>query len=342
MQIFYISNRPDILKGTLLQVSRLMPFIDRALVVAPGRLRDAFCASAAPVPLEFIDEESLLAAPVINRMGHQARNFQLRTAAMKNALLDEVFIMSDDDARPMRPVAESEYLAQGRYHRYYFFDLAEWPHGRTDFDLGQGSTYTLLHYFGLPHLSYASHMPQIIDRTLFLRMWEQMGRYIATYPVCEWSSYFNFAAANSPEAFHSPRAFRTFCWPDFPATWLHMMPAGGYLFENYSPWLYGTGELFHDLPDCPGLEELDQVNLEKLMRWNRACVARIENRLVDADPWLRRSFIRRLAARAAWPVKLFTQFIGMEERRHLLALGGRLRAVEAGMAALAARLEGKN
>lgn len=341
MQIFYISNRPDIFKGTLVQVSRLMPFIDRVLVVAPGRLRYDFRTPASPLPLEFVAEESLLAASVINGLDHQRRNFQLRAAAMHKALLDDVFLMSDDDARPMRPVAESEYRDQGRFHRYYFFDLAEWPHGRTDFDIGQGATYTLLHYFGLPHLSYAAHMPQIIDRPLFLRMWEQMGGHLAAYPVCEWSTYFNFAAAAVPEAFHQPRAFRTFCWPDFPATWLHMTPADGYLFENYSPWLYEAGELFHGLQECPGLEELDRVNLEKLMRWNRAGVARIENRLVAADPWLRRSFMRRLAARAAWPVKLFAQFIGMEERRHLLGLGARLRAMEAGMAELATRLDEK-
>ncbi len=329
MQIFYISNRPDILKGTLVQVSRLMPFIDRVLVVAPGKMREAFDAPAAPLPLDFIEEESLLAASTLKALNHQGRNFQLRAAAMRHPLLDDVFIMSDDDARPMRAVVETDYLENGRYHRYFFYDLADWPHGRTDFDRGQMATYTLLHYYSLPHLSYASHMPQIIDKTLFLQMWEKMGRHLAAYPICEWSSYFNYAAATYPKSFHPPQMYRTFCWPDFPATWLHVVTAGNFLFENYSPWLYRPGELFHELADCPRLDELDQVNLEKLMRWQQAFVGRIETHLVDSDPWLRRSMMRRLVARASWPIKLFTQFICMEERQQLLSLCGRMHAVEA-------------
>lgn len=269
MQIFYLSNRPARLIETLTHVENYMSFITSAVVVGPsnqereyGKLRDRF-------PVQFVDEQSLSDDINLDKLDHQTRNFLLRSRAIKGSLLDDEFIMSDDDARPLQPVELSFFISNGRYNAYYFYDLERWRYRYNAFDIGQHNTCQLLKFHGMPHLSYASHMPQIINRAFFREMVQLFEPAIQKHGICEWSSYFNHAVYTHPDRFNTPGPFCTLCWPEMPASWDYMTPPQTYCFENYSPQLYLDGAPFSGLQSAYTGQSQHSANIEKIMRWRQ-------------------------------------------------------------------------
>lgn len=269
MQIVYISNRPAQLKETIAHVEYYMPFITDGIVVCPHSQHADFSSINSNIEFVTISENEILGNKYssFQQLDHQKKNYLLRTEIARHSAINSEFIMSDDDARPLKSITLKYFVEDGRYHSYYFYDLDDWRFGFNEFDIGQQNTGQVLKYYGLPHLSYASHMPQIINRDIFLEMAEMLSNISQNHAVCEWSTYFNYAQSKYPEKFHQPGSFQTLCWPDFPTSWPHAVRPETYYFENFTSELYEIGQPFNGISTCFSNEQQDKQNIEKILRW---------------------------------------------------------------------------
>ena len=269
MQIVYISNRPAQLKETIAHVEYYMPFITDGVVVCPQSQHSDFSNIESNINFVIISENEILGKKFdsFQHLDHQKKNFLLRTETARYPAIKSEYIMSDDDARPLKPITLDHYKQSDRYHSYYFYDLEDWRFGFNEFDVGQQNTCQVLKYFDLPHLSYASHMPQIINRDIFLEMAELFSNISQDYAVCEWSTYFNYAQSKYPEKFHQPGPFQALCWPDFPTSWPHAIQPETYYFENFTATLYENGQPFNGITTRFSNENQDKLNLEKILLW---------------------------------------------------------------------------
>jgi len=251
MQIVYISNRKDIARETLVHVENLMPFITEAVFVCPGsQVKDFHFKSR--ISVRVIDERSVLGKDFrrFREAGdHQFKNCLLRFSLARVSDIDDEFIMSDDDNRPLVEIPLSFYKSSGKYYGYYYYDLKKWAARETDYDRGQHETCGILKGKGYDTLSYSSHMPQIINKGFLA---EAAGVFQDSLdrgaPLDEWSAYFNFVQSVYPERFHPPEPFKTLSWPPFPSDWDYDIRPDEFCFENFYPMLYENSLIFSDLP----------------------------------------------------------------------------------------------
>ena len=269
MQIVYISNRRDIAQETLVHVKNLMPFITEAVFVCPGsQVRDFHFGSVLPVKV--IDEASVLGKDLrrFRETGdHQFKNCLLRFSLARVSDIDDEFIMSDDDNRPLVEIPLSFYKSANRYFGYYYYHLKKWTALETDYDRGQHETCRILEGKGYDTLSYSSHMPQIINKDLLA---EVAGVFQDSLdrgaPLDEWSAYFNYGQSVYPERFHSPETFKTLCWPLFPSDWDYDVRPDEFCFENFYPMLYEKNLIFSDLPTRFDETSCTEITNEKIRR----------------------------------------------------------------------------
>ncbi len=251
MQIVYISNRVHIARETLVYVENLMPFITEAVFVCPGsQVKDFHFKSR--ISVRVIDEAKVLGKDLrrFREAGdHQFKNCLLRFSLARVKDIDDEFIMSDDDNRPLVEIPLSFYKSSGRYSGYYYYDLKKWSARETDYDRGQQETCGILEDKGYNTLSYSSHMPQMIHKGLLS---EAAGVFQDSLdrraPLDEWSAYFNYGQSVYPERFHPPEPFKTLCWPLFPSDWDYDVRLDEFCFENFYPLLYENGLIFSGLP----------------------------------------------------------------------------------------------
>ena len=255
MQIVYLSARPEILKGTIAAARAHLGFVDRYLAVVPERMR----AEVARLGIEVVSDEDLLGSLPED---HQRRNYELRTALAGSDAVAGVFLMSDDDSRPLVDLEETVFVNEGKHRRYTFGGLDEWTHLSTSFDAGQHASRQVLGLLGSPRRAYASHMPQVIDKAL---LGEVAGRLAPVkHPLCEWAAYFNLAPEIRPGLFHEPEPYVTLGWPENPAAWQPTLEPGSLRFENFFPEHYRPGSVYQGLdPDDHSFE----IAVEKAVRW---------------------------------------------------------------------------
>ena len=297
MQIVYLSNRPTFLNATLEQVDLFMPFIDKVVVICPQEISNEFHAPRR-LTLDFVFEGDIFEGSAYKPLkDHQSLNYFLRSKAIKQGLIEDRFIMSDDDARPIRPVSESFFLPKGKYANYFFYDLSEWHYHMTAFDKGQQNTYALLKYHGLSTLSYAAHMPQIIDKRIYREAFEVFNKYSIKNPICEWTSYFNYAVSHYGDKFSEPKVYKTLCWPKLPGNWpLYVIPDNFY-FENHYPDLYSKNGIFYGLPESPNESDYDLVNIEKIKQLRLIECGRFIAPVQGNDPWRKKSLKQKILNR---------------------------------------------
>ncbi|MEM7358804.1 MAG: hypothetical protein AAF431_06895 [Pseudomonadota bacterium] len=258
---------------TLRHVANFMPFVNRALVCVPVDLASAFAKSSTVIPLQVVIENEILAKAEIGElasMDHQSRNYLLRKNLIASSHVDAHFIMSDDDARPLKVIEKSRFLVDEQYRSYFFHDMQKWSNNQTEFDAGQIATGAVLQCLNISTLSFASHMPQIVDRALFLEAAEFFKNYATQYPLCEWGSYFNYALSRYPDRFLPPQPYATLCWPEHPLAWRPEVTPKEYLFENYTPALYTRAGVFSEESASPF--DPDQsvfTSVRKIVRWRR-------------------------------------------------------------------------
>lgn len=330
-QVVYLSNRPRILAETLSYVRHFLPWLTDVVVLAPRRaLRDL---DGAGTGVTGVAEEDLLTAAERSSppADHGVRNAWLRRLLAGRGPLHDVYVQSDDDYRPLRPVPSSDFVDDaGRIVSYACHDLAMWRWSGSSYDDLQQATYLALSYLGAPHLNYASHMPQAIDRALLLEAYAAAAPLDPAAPFCEWSLPLNHGRLVAPARFAPARTFRTICWPRWPHEgWSYWRRPDDLAFENFHPELYDRGGLFAGIDTALDLESPARQAFSKLRRWYAFDVEAGSLRFPDGldDPWRTSPRRRRLLAGARRARKAW-EYVALEERAQLSALAGAVARLE--------------
>lgn len=276
-QIVYLSARSDAMRHTLEFVEHFMPFIKRALILCPDGMADKMSRQyQGGLEITCITDSQLLNGRTLPE-DHTCRNFLLRCLAMSRPELDDEFIMSDDDYRPLVEVDLSFFVREGRFQAFYFYDLDEWAdvvRDPTSYDYSMLRTNAFLKQNGYPNLQYASHMPQIIRKKWYLDMLKEHPGLEET-GCDEWSTYFNYSIKHHPEAF-DVRPYTTLSWPEMITSWYPMVEPPRYVFENFYDFLYEEGQLFSGLhttyQDTTYLENVKKILINDLNMQRGAAV----------------------------------------------------------------------
>ena len=313
MQIVYLSNRPQVMRETWQHVRHFMPWIDRALIVAPAARHGEFDAWVDPTEITLFSDEEVSGATssTLGVLDHVRRNVRLRRALIGSGATDDVFLLSDDDYRPMRPVDESFFTDGTRDIGYFSYELGEWPGYETPFDEAQHVTHDALAFLGLPHLAYGAHMPQIMRRDLWGEAFELFETVSDDDMVCEWALYFNVAQARHPERFDAPRPFEVMGWPQYGAEWPWWVRPPRWTFENFYPDMYEPGHLFDGLTTGLDTAGVTKTNFDKITRWT--AFARAAERLDFPagvhNPWTKDSALRRAYFAALRPARKTLRYL---------------------------------
>ena len=263
-QMVCLTARPEAVCASLKYVEALMPFIEEVVLCCPDRMADDMRAGySGRLKLRILtDSEALKGAPLPE--DHQGRNTFLRACAMRNGGLDDVFIMSDDDYRPLREIREDYFIKDGRYRAFYCHDIDAWAgtaNHMTSYDEGMKRTAVFLSENNFPTKQYSSHMPQVIDKELYLELLERYPG-IESRGYDEWSIYFNYLVKEYPELV-IPGPYETLCWPGMGTDWDVRYLPDCYSFENYYEDLYGAKGLFAGFSEQWG-ENPHRENEEKI------------------------------------------------------------------------------
>lgn len=320
MQIVYLSNRPAVLRDTWQHVRHFMPWIDRAVVVAPARAHRELASWTSGEPVDLVADEELTGASAtdLGELDHVRRNVRLRRALVAAGGTDDTFVLSDDDYRPLRAVPLSFFTGDDGDVGYYSYDLAAWPSDETDFDRAQHVTHDALTYLGYPHLAYGAHMPQLMRRELWTEAFDVFSTVSDDDMVCEWALYFNVAQHLHPERFAPSRPFETLGWPQYGAEWDWWVRPAGWTFENFYPDMYEPGHLFAGLPTALVPADVARTNFEKITRWTEfARRARQLDFPADVyNPWTKHSRLRRAYFGALRPARKTYRYLTERQPGH--------------------------
>lgn len=244
-QMVILSARCSDICRTLPFVEHFMPFIKRLVLCCPDAMKDEFERDySGRLQVSVITDSMLLEEKELPH-DHQMRNFYLRSLAMRREELDPVFIMSDDDYRPLEEIDKTVFVEEGRYQAYYCHSLKTWKGtagNETSYNLGMFKTLEFLEEHQYPVLQYSSHMPQIIDKEKYLEFLDT-HKDVELTGIDEWSSYFNWLSYVYPEMVRI-RPYVTMCWPGSPTDWKQDVIPEMYLFENFYEELYEETGIF--------------------------------------------------------------------------------------------------
>ncbi|MDX6214606.1 MAG: hypothetical protein QOG99_190 [Frankiales bacterium] len=263
-QLAYISNRPAVLAETLTYVRHFLPWVTQAVVLTPQP--DAMKRAVDGLELDVVvvaDSDVATGIPT----QHSARNAFLRKALYARGPLDDVFLQSDDDYRPLKPLPVTDFVEGGKLVSYFFYELPKWRRNESSYDGVQHSSYLAMSYLGGPTLAYASHMPQPIDKALFAKAFADAERLAPATPFCEWSLPLNHGRLIAPERWAEPRVFRTICWPQYPHEWPYAFRPEDLAFENFHPEHYEPGHLFDGISTSLDATTPEQQAFSKIQRW---------------------------------------------------------------------------
>ncbi len=328
MQIVYLSARPELFRETLEHVNHFAPFIDDVVVIVPERMRAGFEDTATVLTDEGLTGRT---TAELRALPHTGRNYLLRTAAASHDAIADTYIMSDDDSRPIVPIDLGLFVAEGRHRRRWFHTMGAWRRDATEFDESILHTWVILRQMGFPDpISYACHMPQIIDKALYAAVAARFAPYADTYPLEEWSTYFTVAPTLQPERFAEPEPFLTLGWPQYPGEWPHQIRPPRHVYENHHPELHADGGLYSGLPTGCDPETIDATNLEKIMRWHRLDL-QVRQLAFPEDveqPWTSPSGSRKVAFRGLKAARAAYRYLGLDERAATAELEGRIAMLE--------------
>jgi hypothetical protein len=289
-----------------------MPWVTQAVVLTPDP--EAVRRATEGLGLDVVVvADSDVAADIPAK--HADRNTYLRRCLYAQGPIDDVFLQSDDDYRPLKPVPVTDFIAAGKLVNYWFYDLANWRGNSSSFDGTQHSTYLAMSYLGGPTLAYGSHMPQPLDRALFGEALAATDRLTTTTPFCEWSLPINYGRLMAPERFAEPRPFRTLCWPQYPHEWPYDFRPVDIAFENFYPEHYEPGHLFDGISTALDLILPEHQAFLKLERWYAFDIEAGKLRFPKgvANPW-QTSAGRRAFVRLARGVRKLNEYATFEER----------------------------
>ncbi len=282
-QMVVLTARNDDLLATLPYLEKYMPFITEMVVCCPDKnvdeLKEAY---KGRFELKFLTDSEVLDGAELPE-DHQTRNFFLRCLILNKDIIDDVFIMTDDDYRPLREISLRDFIDNNRYKAYYCYDLNEWggTYGNpTSFDTGMKKSRKWLSENGYPTMMYASHQPQIIDKRIFNEMTAKHPAVI-TSGTDEWSTYFNYGVGTYPDKFDVV-PYISMCWPGAKTDWdLYVVPPE-FAFENHYDLLYEKGRVFDGLSDRFE-DDSEELTEEKKSRYSTEIDLQLEARKVYKD-----------------------------------------------------------
>ena len=266
-QIYMISARCEDLLETLPFHENFIPFLKELVLGCPSKLiPEVEEAYKGRLKITFLTDEELLDGRELPR-DHQERNTLLRALAIRSGKLKDVFIMADDDNRPLKTISPDYFIREGRFRLYYYGeDIRRWqPNiGRpTSYDIGQKKTAAFLEENGLPFRQYSSHEPQVICRRVYE---EALDKYpsVPGSAIDEWTFYGNYATSAYPDLFDA-EPYTTMCWPGESHNWKLKVIPQEYVFENYYRLLYKEGHIFDGI-SSEYSEKTPAENLTKVQR----------------------------------------------------------------------------
>lgn len=247
LQFVFISIDYHNLSGTLKLIDEYVPFVKQIIVITKRELVEKFKTLKTKHELIIINEDDILGEYLngFDERDHVSKNWLLRTSLVKLDNLDDVFIMLDDDNRPLKKIDLDHFITNGKYNAYYFYDLLEWLPNKTDYDIGQHNMKSVLGNKGYELLSYSCHKPQVIDKRILKEVVKEFLDIGLNTAIDEWSIYFNYAVSKYPNLFNKKK-FDTLNWPDKPSHWPLSYIPDEYNFENYYKSSYGKGLFSYD------------------------------------------------------------------------------------------------
>lgn len=279
-QIVYLSARENDLMNSLPFVEAFMPFIQEIVICCPDSMA-THVKEHYNGRLELICiTDSLLLDGAELPKDHAMRNFFLRCKIMGRKEIDDVFIMSDDDYRPLKPLTDEVFLKDGKYQGYYCYHLNNWKGEQscpTSFDYSMYRTRAFLEENGYSMWMYDSHMPQIIDKRVFREMLKKHPG-MEEQGLSDWSMYFNYLSTQySCQINNVP--YVTLGWPGIITSWDVEIQPQNYLFENYYEELYEKGNLLEGF-STRYYTGIVGENISKVLRYSNALSEHIQARVM--------------------------------------------------------------
>lgn len=240
LQFVFISIDKHNLEGTIKQIDKYMKFVKEYIIVTQKKLMKEFEGIESSNKITLIDEDIILGKykEGFASRDHQSKNWLLRASLLNLEILEDEFIMLDDDNRPLKEMTIDKFIAEdGSYNAYYFYHLLEWHYVNTEYDIGQQNMKAVLSEQNYELLSYSSHCPQIINKKIFQEVVDKFFEQGLVSPIDEWSIYFNHAVSLYPCLFNK-KPYETLSWPANPTDWETKVIPSEYSFENYYKELY--------------------------------------------------------------------------------------------------------
>ena len=272
LQAVFISNNFEKLNSNIGLIDDKINFINEYIIVAPGYLSDDIKKINSSNKIIHISDEKILGDRLeeFKRSDHVVKNWMLRSSLVYLDEIGDEFIMLDDDNCPLIDVDMNVFINKNRtYNAYYFYDIANWTHNLTDFDRGLYNTSKLLDSRNFELLAYASHQPQIINKSIFKDAINEYGNDAMGTCVDEWSAYFNYAVTRYPSLFNK-KVFISMNWPARPTDWQSTYRPERYVFENYYDHLYvGSNEIFKGVKRTDLVQKIEIKN-DQMKIYNNA------------------------------------------------------------------------
>jgi glycosyltransferase involved in cell wall biosynthesis len=256
-QMVLLSVHPERLDLALQAARRNLPFIDRiAILTRPSAREDIAAAAARHFPNALVLTDDAVAGDRLPD-DHTVRNTWLRKRLYARAEIETNFLAADEDALALRPI-ERAYYQSGETHTGFYFmeDMATWLGGApttTSFDRGMRNAWRTLAEAAYPARAYASHMPQIINKSLANEIFARFVTSTEAPAYDEWSLYFNVAAHLYPRHFVA-KPYGAVGWPMRPGDWLPEIEPIDPAFENYYPQNYEADGMFLGLEPLGDLD----------------------------------------------------------------------------------------
>lgn len=242
LQFVFISIEIKNITGTIEAIDKYMDFVKEYIIITAPKFMKEFQKIKSTNKITIIDETTILNehANDFHLRDHQSKNWLLRASLLNLDILEDEFIMLDDDNRPLKQIALDKFITKdGRYSAYFFTNLLDWNHQGTEYDKGQQNMKNVLSRYNYELLSYSSHAPQIINKKIFKEATDKFFEIGLTTPIDEWSIYFNYAISTYPYAFNK-KVFETLNWPASPFQWDFPYIQREISFENYYKEVYDT------------------------------------------------------------------------------------------------------
>lgn len=240
LQFVFISIDKHNLEGTIASIDTYVDFVSEYVIVTQKKLIKSFQNIVSKNKITIIDESTILGQykQDFSSKDHQSKNWLLRASLINLDILDEEFIMLDDDNRVLKNISIDKFINKdGSYNAYYFYTLLDWTYCVTEYDKGQQNMKKVLGNQNYELLSYSSHAPQIINKTIFKEAVKLFFDAGLKTPLDEWSIYFNYAVSMYPYSFNK-KVYETLNWPANPTHWEGRFNQSEITFENYYKELY--------------------------------------------------------------------------------------------------------